>query len=127
MTSRAAVGPSEQARNIVFPARELGLYYAASADGLTLTLSEPTLQRQSGNRILILVDRSTSMLDETLVVVLTDHGRTPKLNKAQGGGRDHWSQVYSLLFAGALADDTSGACTRTWARPSPTPSASPPA
>lgn len=40
------------------------------------------------------------MLDDTLVVVLSDHGRTPKLNNAQGGGRDHWSQVYSLAFAG---------------------------
>jgi hypothetical protein len=40
------------------------------------------------------------MLDETLVVVLSDHGRTPKLSPAQGGGRDHWSQAYSLVFAG---------------------------
>lgn len=39
-------------------------------------------------------------LDETLVVVLSDHGRTPKLNNAKGGGRDHWSRVYSLVFAG---------------------------
>ena len=40
------------------------------------------------------------MLDETLVVVLSEHGRTPKINKAKGGGRDHWSQAYSALFAG---------------------------
>lgn len=40
------------------------------------------------------------MLDDTLVAVLSDHGRTPKLNSAQGGGRDHWSRVYSLVFAG---------------------------
>ena len=40
------------------------------------------------------------MLDDTLVVVLSDHGRTPKINSAVGGGRDHWSQVYSLCFAG---------------------------
>ncbi len=40
------------------------------------------------------------ILDETLVVVLSDHGRTPKLNNAPGGGRDHWSQAYSLAFAG---------------------------
>ena len=40
------------------------------------------------------------LLDETLVVVLSDHGRTPKINAAKGGGRDHWSQVYSLAFAG---------------------------
>ena len=40
------------------------------------------------------------MLEDTLVVVLSDHGRTPKISAAQGGGRDHWSQVYSLAFAG---------------------------
>lgn len=40
------------------------------------------------------------MLDSTLVVVLSEHGRTPQINKANGGGRDHWSQAYSALFAG---------------------------
>jgi hypothetical protein len=40
------------------------------------------------------------LLDETLVVVLSEHGRTPKLSKADGGGRDHWSQAYSAAFAG---------------------------
>jgi Protein of unknown function (DUF1501) len=40
------------------------------------------------------------MLDDTLVMVLSEHGRTPRLNNAPGGGRDHWSQAYSCLFAG---------------------------
>jgi hypothetical protein len=40
------------------------------------------------------------MLDETLVVVLSEHGRTPKINKAKGGGRDHWSRAYTTIFAG---------------------------
>lgn len=40
------------------------------------------------------------MLDETLVLVLSEHGRTPQINKAQGGGRDHWSKCYSVLMAG---------------------------
>jgi hypothetical protein len=40
------------------------------------------------------------MLDETLVVVTSEHGRTPQLNKAEGGGRDHWSRVYTTLMAG---------------------------
>jgi hypothetical protein len=39
-------------------------------------------------------------LDETLVMVLSEHGRTPRLNNAAGGGRDHWSQAYTCLFAG---------------------------
>jgi uncharacterized protein (DUF1501 family) len=40
------------------------------------------------------------MLDDTLVMVLSEHGRTPKLNKSKGAGRDHWSQAYSVLLAG---------------------------
>src|SRR5262249_33663380 len=44
------------------------------------------------------------MLDETLVLVLSEHGRTPRINSPRGGGRDHWSQAYTCLFArGGLA------------------------
>lgn len=39
-------------------------------------------------------------LDDTLVVCISEHGRTPKLSSGNGGGRDHWSQAYSALFAG---------------------------
>jgi hypothetical protein len=38
------------------------------------------------------------MLDETLVVVMGEFGRTPKVNK--DGGRDHWGHCSSVLFAG---------------------------
>jgi hypothetical protein len=40
------------------------------------------------------------MLDDTLIMVLSEHGRTPRLSNARGGGRDHWSQAYTTLFAG---------------------------
>ncbi len=40
------------------------------------------------------------MLDDTLVVCISEHGRTPKINSANGGGRDHWSRAYSAIFAG---------------------------
>jgi uncharacterized protein (DUF1501 family) len=40
------------------------------------------------------------MLDETLVLCLSEHGRTPKLANVKGGGRDHWSQAYSAVVAG---------------------------
>jgi uncharacterized protein (DUF1501 family) len=40
------------------------------------------------------------LLDETLVVCLSEHGRTPKINNAKGGGRDHWAQAYSAVLAG---------------------------
>jgi hypothetical protein len=39
------------------------------------------------------------LLDETLVVVMTDFGRTPKINAR--GGRDHWTFCYSIVLAGA--------------------------
>lgn len=38
------------------------------------------------------------MLDETLVVWLTEFGRTPRLNG--GAGRDHFPNCYSAAFAG---------------------------
>lgn len=46
---------------------------------------------------------SKGMLDDTLVLCLTEHGRTPRLHDkgAQGAGREHWSDVYSNCFAGA--------------------------
>ena len=42
---------------------------------------------------------SRGLLDETLVVLMSDMGRTPQVNAA--AGRDHWSYAYSVLFAGA--------------------------
>lgn len=39
------------------------------------------------------------LLDETLVVVMSEMGRTPKINARQG--RDHWTYCYSAMFAGA--------------------------
>jgi hypothetical protein len=38
------------------------------------------------------------LLEETLVVVMGEFGRTPKLNTA--GGRDHWPRVFSVALAG---------------------------
>ncbi len=40
------------------------------------------------------------LLDETLVLCVSEHGRTPKISNVRGGGRDHWSQAYTGLFAG---------------------------
>jgi hypothetical protein len=39
------------------------------------------------------------LLHETMVVFLTEFGRTPKINK--NGGRDHWGACGSIFFAGA--------------------------
>ena len=38
------------------------------------------------------------LLDQTLVVVMGEFGRTPKINPA--GGRDHWPNVFSVALAG---------------------------
>jgi hypothetical protein len=41
------------------------------------------------------------LLDETLVLWLSEHGRTPRIvTRWKGGGRDHWSRVYSVALAG---------------------------
>ena len=41
----------------------------------------------------------SGLLDETLVLVMSDFGRTPKINA--NAGRDHWTFNYSMLFSGA--------------------------
>jgi hypothetical protein len=40
------------------------------------------------------------LLDETLVLVTGEFGRTPRINRNEGGGRDHWPRAYSALLAG---------------------------
>jgi Protein of unknown function (DUF1501) len=56
------------------------------------------------------------LLKNTLIVATGEFGRTPKINPA--GGRDHWPQCWSMLFAGGpvkggqivgSSDDTGGA------------------
>lgn len=42
--------------------------------------------------------RERGLFDETLVVVMGEFGRTPKLNTS--GGRDHWPRVFSVALAG---------------------------
>jgi hypothetical protein len=39
------------------------------------------------------------LLKTTMVILLTDFGRTPQINKS--AGRDHWPGVFSVLYAGA--------------------------
>jgi hypothetical protein len=39
------------------------------------------------------------LLDETLVIVMSEMGRTPKING--NAGRDHWTYCYSHILAGA--------------------------
>jgi len=57
----------------------------------------PVLDRGFSALLEDLADRGT--LEETLVVLLTDFGRTPRING--GAGRDHYPHAYSVALAGA--------------------------
>ncbi len=64
--------------------------------------------------------KERGMLDETLVVVMGEFGRTPRVNK--DGGRDHWGHSSSVLFAVVAA-----ACSAaTWSAPRTAPVPFPP-
>lgn len=59
----------------------------------------PGLDKALSGLILDLEERG--MLDDTLVVLMSEHGRTPRIQtNISGGGRDHWSRAYSTLFVG---------------------------
>lgn len=66
----------------------------------------------------------TGKLDETLVVVAGEFGRTPRVGAGTGNantpdGRDHWGRVFSAVFAGAgiQGGQTIGASDRIGAYP----------
>ena len=73
--------------------------YANRVPGFPGTASHsliPGLDKALSALIGDLSDRG--MLDETLVLVMTDFGRTPKINST--GGRDHWPNCFSIAMAG---------------------------
>jgi hypothetical protein len=61
------------------------------------------------------------MLDRTVVAVMGDFGRTPRINPA--AGRDHWNFCYSLVLAGGgvKAGYVHGASDKIGAKPSRNP------
>lgn len=61
------------------------------------------------------------LLDTTLVALLTDFGRTPRVNAS--AGRDHWPDTFSVLFAGAGIPGglVLGASDKTGAQPADRP------
>ena len=51
---------------------------------------------------LLLDLEARGLLDETLVIWMSEHGRTPKIDsKPKGAGRHHWSRASSIVLAGA--------------------------
>lgn len=68
----------------------------------SLEVRLPVLDRAVGGLMQDLAERS--LLDDVLVVIMGEFGRTPKLNSGQPGipipGRDHWGQSMSVVMAG---------------------------
>ncbi|TWU57126.1 DUF1501 domain-containing protein [Rubripirellula reticaptiva] len=65
-----------------------------------------TLLPQLDQGLAALTDDLTAsgLMDETLLIVMGEFGRTPKVSTLPGQtipGRDHWAHAYSGLFAGA--------------------------
>jgi hypothetical protein len=67
--------------------------YAGAKIGVGLI---PTLDQAVSALIEDLDERG--LLESTLVVVMGEFGRTPKINST--GGRDHWPRVFSVMMAG---------------------------
>jgi hypothetical protein len=68
-------------------------HYPRMKDGLMPGLD------QTLSALLVDLD-GRGLLEETLVLCLSEHGRTPTVYNVQGGGRGHWSRCYSVLLAG---------------------------
>ncbi len=100
------------ARRLVEAGTPLVAVYTHGQDGFDPTLSWDTHAnnfRDLKDKILPIQDRGyaalledlddRALLDETLVVWMGEFGRTPKIN-GNGGGRDHWPDVFTAVFAG---------------------------
>ena len=61
------------------------------------------------------------MLEDTLVVMMGEMGRTPRINK--DAGRDHWSVCQAVIFAGGGTKPGTviGASDKTASYPTTTP------
>jgi hypothetical protein len=86
------------------------------------TLKDHLVPKLNAGLATLLSDLSErGLLDETLVVAMGEFGRTPRVKP--DGGRDHWSQCYSLLLAGGgiRGGLVLGRSDRDGARPSQDP------
>jgi hypothetical protein len=79
----------------------------------------PQLDAALGSLLNDLIDRA--MLKRTLVVVMGEFGRSPKVNP--GAGRDHWNFCYGLMLAGGgiKPGTVFGASDKIGGRPSSNP------
>lgn len=79
----------------------------------------PQFDAAAGSLLDDLAERG--MLERTLVAVLGDFGRSPRINK--DAGRDHWNACYSILLAGGGIKQglVHGASDRTGSSPAEQP------
>lgn len=86
--------------------------YAGAKEGVGLI---PNLDKALAALISDLSQRG--LLEQTLVIVMGEFGRTPKINTT--GGRDHWPRVFSIFMAGGgtKAGYVHGASDRTGESP----------
>jgi len=86
------------------------------------TLKETLLPQLDAAVASLLSDLLTrNMLERTLVVVMGEFGRSPRINA--GAGRDHWNSCYSLMMAGGgiKGGHVFGASDRTGSLPLSSP------
>jgi len=76
--------------NLALPLRD---GYSGAKVGVGLI---PTFDQAFSALVTDLSERN--LLDDTLLIVMGEFGRTPKLNSR--GGRDHWPRVFSTVLAG---------------------------
>jgi hypothetical protein len=86
--------------------------YAGAKEGVGLI---PNLDKALSALISDLSQRG--LLEQTLVIVMGEFGRTPKVNTT--GGRDHWPRVFSIFMAGGGTKEgyVHGASDRTGESP----------
>jgi hypothetical protein len=99
VTAWTGLPPGEKFRNVQTwdmhgNGAGLGSIFGGGAFGLGWAL--PRVDEAVSALLTDLDDRG--LLDTTLVVMVGEFGRTPKISNA---GRDHWPQCYSALLAGA--------------------------
>src|SRR5713226_7668918 len=131
---RDAYGPSPFARNCLLARRliEAGVplvtvYSFGNRDwdthGANFSTLKNTLLPPTDHGLATLLEDLTNrgLLEETLVVWMSDMGRTPRINR--DAGRDHWSFCYSILLAGAgiRGGQAYGSSDRAAAYPSTNP------
>jgi hypothetical protein len=76
-----------------------GAHFDTHADGYNRLKKQMLPPLDQGLSALLDDLHETGRIDDTLVVLLTEFGRTPKVNGA--GGRDHYPKVYTVGLAGA--------------------------